>query len=167
MNRKYTAEYFLSLVEMIRKYIPDVAITTDVIVGFPTETEKQFQKTAEVMKKAKFDMVYINKYSPRIGTVSAKLKDSVSWKEKKERENILTEILKETALENNQKYIGEIIEVLVDKVDEYFIYGKTKSFKSVRIELRIMNYESKIKKGEFAKVKITKVNAWGLKGILK
>ena len=174
MNRKYTSEHFLNLVKIIRKYIPNVAITTDVIIGFPTETEKQFQKTAEVMKKAKFDMVYINKYSPRVGTVSAKLEDSVSWKEKKRRENILTEILKETALENNQKYIGKVIEILIDKIDGNLIYGKTKSFKSVKIEflqsggqVRTISHESRIKKGKFAKVKITKVNAWGLKGIIE
>ncbi|MEA2098141.1 MAG: tRNA (N6-isopentenyl adenosine(37)-C2)-methylthiotransferase MiaB [Patescibacteria group bacterium] len=174
MNRKYTAEHFLDLVKIIRKYIPNVAITTDVIVGFPTETEEQFQKTAGVMKKAKFDMVYINKYSPRVGTVSAKLEDNVSWKEKKKRENILTGILKRTALENNQKYIGKIQEILIDKIDGNFIYGKTKSFKSVRIELKIKNIsdsasgqELKIKEGKFLKIKITQASAWGLKGKIK
>ena len=164
MNRKYTSEHFLNLVKIIRKYIPNVAITTDVIIGFPTETEKQFQKTAEVMKKAKFDMVYINKYSPRVGTVSAKLEDSVSWKEKKRRENILTEILKETALENNQKYIGKTVNILIDKLGENLICGKTESFKNVRVKLKVTNYRSKIKKGEFTEVKIVEADAWGLKG---
>jgi len=164
MNRKYTSEHFLNLVKIIRKYIPNVAITTDVIIGFPTETEKQFQKTAEVMKKAKFDMVYINKYSPRVGTVSAKLEDSVSWKEKKRRENILTEILKETALENNQKYIGKTVNILIDKLGENLICGKTESFKNVRVRLKATNYRLKIKKEEFTKVKIVEADAWGLKG---
>lgn len=164
MNRKYTSEHFLNLVKIIRKYIPNVAITTDVIIGFPAETEKQFQKTAEVMKKAKFDMVYINKYSPRVGTVSAKLEDSVNWKEKKRRENILTEILKETALENNQKYIGKTVNILIDKLGENLICGKTESFKNVRVKLKVTNYRSKIKKGEFTEVKIVEADAWGLKG---
>ncbi len=133
MNRKYTAKHFLALTELIRKYMPDAAITTDVIVGFPGETEEQFQHTADVMKKARFDMVYINKYSPREGTVSAKLPNDVTLDEKKRREKVLTEILKETALENNKKYIGKTIDVMVEKVDNEFIYGKTRSFKNVKI----------------------------------
>ncbi|MCK4525699.1 MAG: MiaB/RimO family radical SAM methylthiotransferase, partial [Candidatus Andersenbacteria bacterium] len=76
MNRKYTAKHFLNLIKIIGKYLPDAAISTDVIVGFPGETERQFQKTVEVMKKVKFDMAYINKYSPRAGTASYKMKDN-------------------------------------------------------------------------------------------
>ncbi|MCK5491314.1 MAG: tRNA (N6-isopentenyl adenosine(37)-C2)-methylthiotransferase MiaB [Candidatus Pacebacteria bacterium] len=162
MNRKYTAEHFLILVQMIRKNISNVAITTDIIVGFPTETIEQLQNTAEIMKKIKFDMAYINKYSPREGTVSAKMTDNVSWDEKKEREVILNKILKETALENNQKYVGKVVEVLVDKIDGDFIFGKTKSFKSVKIG--IINYKSRIKEGEFLKVKITEAEFWNLEG---
>ena len=94
MNRKYTAEHFLKLIKMIRKYIPDADISTDIIVGFPGETEKQFQNTVKVMKKIGFNMAYINKYSPRSGTAAAKLVDNVSWLEKKRREKILTGILK-------------------------------------------------------------------------
>ncbi|MCK5465908.1 MiaB/RimO family radical SAM methylthiotransferase [Candidatus Parcubacteria bacterium] len=162
MNRKYTAEHFLDLVNLIRKHIPDAAITTDIIVGFPGETEKQFQKTVEVMREAKFDMVYINKYSPRVGTASYKMKDNVSWEEKKRREKVLTEILKETALENNQKYVGKVVEVLVEKVDEDFIYGKTRSFKNVKMGIK--NQELGIKEGEFLEVKITKAKFWNLEG---
>ncbi len=162
MNRKYTVEHFLNLVKLIRKYIPDAAITTDIIVGFPSETEKQFQRTVEVMREAKFDMVYINKYSPREGTASYKMKDDVSWEEKKRREKVLTEILKETALENNQKYIGKVVEVLVEKVDGDFIYGRTRSFKNVKMGIK--NQELGIKEGEFIKAKITKAKVWNLEG---
>ena len=162
MNRKYTVKHFLNLINLIRKYIPDVAISTDIIIGFPGETEKQFQHTVEVMKEAKFDMAYLNKYSPREGTVSYKMKDDVNWAEKKKREIILNKILKETALENNQEYVGRVVEVLIDKVDGDFAYGKTRSFKSVR--MGIMNYESGIKEGEFVEVKITKAKFWNLEG---
>ncbi|NOQ67847.1 MiaB/RimO family radical SAM methylthiotransferase [Patescibacteria group bacterium] len=162
MNRKYTAEHFLNLVKLVRKYIPDAAITTDIIVGFPSETEKQFQNTAEIMRKAKFDMAYINKYSPRAGTTSAKLDDDVSWEEKKRREKILTEILKETALENNKKYVGKVVDILVDKVDEDCIHGKTGSFKSVKIGIK--NQELRIKEENFIKIKITQAGTWGLEG---
>ena len=182
MNRKYTAKHFLNLVELIRKYLPNATITTDVIVGFPTESETQFQRTAEIMKKAKFDMVYINKYSPREGTESYKIKDNVSWEEKKERERILTKILKETALENNQKYVGKVVEVLIDKVSDDHIYGKTESFKDVKIENTKRLYNSKtcpilrygrvmestkelvVREGEFVKVKIAKAKFWNLEG---
>ena len=87
---------------MIRKYLPDASISTDIIVGFPGETEKQFQDTIKVMKKAKFDLAYLNKYSPRPGTAAEKLADNISWAEKKQREKVLTEILKKTALGNNE-----------------------------------------------------------------
>jgi len=137
MNRRYAAEHFLGLTRLIRKHIPNAAISTDIIVGFPGETEEQFQNTAEVMKKAKFDMAYINKYSPRSGTAAAKLTDNINWNEKKRREKILTEILKETALENNKKYIGKTVEVLIcesgiknQKLG--IVYGKTRSFKNVK-----------------------------------
>ncbi|MDF1498072.1 MAG: tRNA (N6-isopentenyl adenosine(37)-C2)-methylthiotransferase MiaB [Patescibacteria group bacterium] len=164
MNRKYTTEHFLNIVKMIRRYIPNCAITTDIIVGFPTETEKQFQNTIELMKKVKFDMVYINKYSPRAGTESYKMKDDVSWTEKKKWEVIANKILRETALENNQKYIGETIKILVEKVDDKFIYGKTRSFKNVKLELEIKNQELIINNGKFVKIKITQTDAWGLEG---
>jgi len=184
MNRKYTAEHFLNLVAMIRKYIPNVAITTDIIVGFPSETKKQFQNTVKIMKKVKFDMAYINKYSPRTGTVSAKMTDSVSWDEKKERENILNTILEETALENNKKYIGKIVDVLIEKVDNDYIYGKMRSFKNVKatadsiVPIGAWNQCANAKKlhspkgtmepaiGEFVKIKITQVKPWNLEGMI-
>lgn len=78
MNRRYTAEHFISLIEKIRQAKPGIAISTDVIVGFPGETKKQFQNTAKLFKKLKFDMAYISQYSPRPGTVAWKMKDNVS-----------------------------------------------------------------------------------------
>jgi tRNA-2-methylthio-N6-dimethylallyladenosine synthase len=174
MNRKYTAKYYLDLVKKIRnaykkdspllKNCPSIAISTDVIVGFPGETKKQFQNTVKVMEEAKFDMAYLNKYSPRAGTASAKLKDDVSWKEKKNREDILNKVLRETALENNQKYVGKVVEVLVEKINEKFMYGKTRSFKNVKIESSIKHQVSSIKQGQFSKIKITRAEAWGLEG---
>ncbi len=164
MNRKYTANHFLRLIRLIRKHIPNAAISTDIIVGFPGETEKQFQNTADVMEKAKFDMAYLNKYSPRAGTASAKLADDVSWKEKKKRENILNKVLRKTALENNQKYIRKVVDVLVENIDDNFMYGKTRSFKNVKIGSSIKYQVLSIKQGQFAKIKITRAGAWGLEG---
>jgi len=95
MNRSYTVKQYKNLVKKIRKKIPDINLSTDVIVGFPGETKKQFQNTVKLFKEIKFDMAYIAKYSPRPGTAAFKLKDNVPWGEKKKREKILREILKE------------------------------------------------------------------------
>ncbi len=93
MNRNYTAKQYKNLVKKIRKRIPDVNLSTDVIVGFPGETEKQFENTVKLFKEIKFNMAYIAKYSPRPGTPASQLKDTVPLKEKKRREKILREIL--------------------------------------------------------------------------
>ncbi|MFH1462265.1 MAG: MiaB/RimO family radical SAM methylthiotransferase [bacterium] len=94
MGRFYTAEKYKSLVEKIKKKIPEINLSTDVIVGFPGETKKQFNNTAKLLKEIKFNIAYIAKYSPRPGTAAFKLKDNVSQKEKKRREKVLREILK-------------------------------------------------------------------------
>ena len=93
MNRNYTAKQYKNLVKKIRKRIPDVNLSTDVIVGFPGETEKQFENTVKLFKEIKFNMAYVAKYSPRPGTPASQLKDTVPLKEKKRREKILREIL--------------------------------------------------------------------------
>jgi len=115
MNRGYTREKYLNLIKKIRKEIPGVAISTDIIVGFPGESSEDFEGTVALFKKACFDMAYIARYSPRPKTAASKLKDSVSLKEKKKREKILTKILEKTALQNNKKYIGTTQKVLVEK----------------------------------------------------
>ncbi len=89
MNRPYTQKYYLNLIKKTRKKIPKVKISTDVIVGFPGETEKDFQETVKVFKTVGFSEAFVNKYSPRPGTISFKLKDSISLNEKKRREQIL------------------------------------------------------------------------------
>ena len=133
MNRRYTAEHFISLIEKIRQAKPGIAISTDVIVGFPGETKKQFQNTAKLFKKLKFDMAYISQYSPRPGTVAWKMKDNVSELEKKERELILENILRQTSLKINQDYVDRVVKVLVDRKTKKGVYqGKTSSFKSVQ-----------------------------------
>lgn len=94
MNRGYTKQEYLDLVVKIRNKVPDVRFSTDIIIGFPGEDEAAFQNTVEVCKKANFEIAYLNKYSPRRGTVSAKLyKDEISMPEKKRRWNILNELV--------------------------------------------------------------------------
>ena len=157
MNRRYKAEHFISLIEKIRQAKPGIAISTDVIVGFPGETKKQFQNTAKLFKKLKFDMAYISQYSPRPGTVAWKMKDNVSELEKKERELILENILRQTSLKINQDYIGRVLKVLVDHKTKKGIYqGKTSSFKSVQFS----SPQDLI--GRFALVRIKAVKSFGL-----
>jgi len=160
MNRPYTVEQYKALVKKIRKKIPEVCLSTDVIVGFPGETKKQFQNTVKLFKEIKFDMAYIAQYSKRAGTAAAKLKDNVSHQEKERRDKILTEVLKRTALQNNQKYIGKIVEALPEKMVKGFLIGKTKTFKTVKFKGK----ENLI--GKFVKVKIIDALPWGLKAKL-
>ncbi len=94
MNRKYTVGYYKNLVKKIRKYIPSAKISTDIIVGFPSETKKQFENTAKAMKEMKFVNAYVARYSPRPGTAAAKLKNDVPISEKKRRWKILNKIIK-------------------------------------------------------------------------
>ncbi len=89
MNRGYTVGYYKSLIKKIRNKIPGVVITTDIIVGFPGETKKQFQNSVKLFKEIRFDMAYIAEYSPRIGTAAAKLQDNVPKSEKKRRWEVL------------------------------------------------------------------------------
>jgi len=92
MNRPYTQKYYLNLIKKTREKIPTAKFSTDVIVGFPGETEKDFQETVKVFKEIGYSEAFINKYSPRPGTASFKLKDSISLNEKKRREQILKNI---------------------------------------------------------------------------
>jgi len=93
MNRPYTVEQYKNLVKKIREKIPDINLSTDVIVGFPGETKKQFENTAKLFKKIKFNIAYIAKYSPRPGTAAFKMKDDVPLEEKKRREKCLKNLL--------------------------------------------------------------------------
>ncbi len=157
MNRQYTVSHYKNLIKKVRNKIPGVAITTDIIVGFPGETKKQFEQSVKLFKEIKFDMAYIAQYSPRTGTAAAKLVDDVSKQEKKRRAKILTDILKKTALENNKKLVGKILTILVEEKNR----GVTRGFKNVKFENSDENLI-----GKFIKVKIIKVESWGLQGKL-
>ena len=167
MKRPYTREHYIGLMDKIRKSIPDIAVSTDIIVGFPGETKKQFQDTAKLLKEIKFDMAYISEYSPRPGTLAAeKFKDNVPREEKIRRKKYLTEILAKNALANNKKLINKNLDVLIDKEKGGRFFGRTKGNKIVGIFESRRSVLSKIKVGEFAKIKISTAEPWKLKGIL-
>jgi len=161
MNRPYTIEQYKNLVKKIRGEIPNISLSTDVIVGFPGETEKQFKNTVRLFEEIKYDMAYIAKFSSRAGTAAAKLKDNIPRQEKERRWNILASVLKKTALEKNQEYTGKIIDVLPEEIMGSFLVGKTRGYKTVRFKGPINLI------GNFIKVKILEALPWGLKGELK
>jgi tRNA-2-methylthio-N6-dimethylallyladenosine synthase len=168
MNRKYTQKQYLKLIDKIKKSFqrnkPDklYSITSDIIVGFPEETRKQLEKSADVMKKVKYDMVYFGQFSRRPETAAWKMKDNVFKSEKARREKELNEILKKTSFENNKKYVGKTIEIIIDKKDNGFYFGRTRTMKNVKI---ISNKKSLI--GKIIKAKITKANTWNLEAKIK
>ncbi len=165
MNRKYTAAHFLSRVKKLRQARPGIAITTDVIVGFPGETKKQFNNSVKLFKQAAFDMAYISRYSPRPGTASARLEDNVSLEEKKRREKVIDAVLRETAAANNSAYEGQTVRILIEGINKRgHYYGKTGSYKNVSISGDYQAQPSLI--GRFAAVKITKCQPFGLDGDL-
>jgi tRNA-2-methylthio-N6-dimethylallyladenosine synthase len=161
MNRKYTAAHFLGLVEKIRAAKPGVAISTDTIVGFPGETKAQFNNTVKLFRAAKFDLAFIARYSPRFGTVSAKMEDDVPMLEKKRREQALEKILKQTALGHNKTYLKQTVRVLIEGRDRHGVwYGRTGSFKTVRVH----NAPDVDLSGKFIAVKIKEVRDFELSG---
>jgi len=156
MGRPYTIGHYKKLVGKIRKAMPDIAISTDIIVGFPGETRKQFEDTKKLFEEIKYDMAFISEYSPRPKTAAAKMfKDDVPHQEKGKRKNELNEILKKTALENNKKLVGQIVKVL---------NGRTEGNKPIEItnvKPSMLNIKNK-----FVSAKIIKANIWSLKGKL-
>lgn len=162
MNRRYTIGKFLRIVREIQKAIPDITISTDIIVGYSGEAKKQFENTVKLMKILKFDMAYISKYSQRKGTLGEKLhKDDVSLEEKKKRHEILNKILAKSALEKNKKYIGRVIRVLVEGHHKRFWIGKSDTFKTVKIYPK--ENEGNLA-GEFVYVEVVDATHWGLLG---
>ncbi len=114
MNRPYSAAKYLEIVDALREAVPGICITTDVIVGFPNESEEDFARTVELFEKVRFDMAYVFKYSPRPGAPGDALPDNVYEEEKEERNQRLLDLLAQYSLERNQTYVGTVQEILVE-----------------------------------------------------
>ncbi|MFH1192367.1 MAG: tRNA (N6-isopentenyl adenosine(37)-C2)-methylthiotransferase MiaB [bacterium] len=171
MNRKYTKTHYLGLIKKIKARIPNIMFSTDVIVGFPKETKKDFQETVDIFKKVKYTMAYIARYSPRAGTASYGLKNNVAPEKKAERENILTKILKKTALENNKKFIGKTVRVLVESQTDDYCIGKTAQFINMKIKSNHSSHSHLSQRGvrgdligNFINIKILKATSFGMEG---
>lgn len=164
MNRKYTKEQYLELAEKIKQKIPDVSFSTDIIVGFPGETAKDFEDTIDVVKKIKYDQIFMFIYSKREGTIAAKMQDDTTQEEKVKRLETLKKLYEQILNENNQKLIGKIFKILVEgrsKNNTKYYTGRTDSNKSVIFEAK----EEMI--GTVQKVKIEENHLWYLKGSIQ
>jgi tRNA-2-methylthio-N6-dimethylallyladenosine synthase len=173
MNRPYDVNSYKKLVKKIKAAFnmyrqgaeKELSLSTDVIVGFPGETKKQFQNSVKLFREMEFDMAYISKYSTRPQAACEKMKDSVSRKEKEGRWNVLNEILKKTAQKRNKKLAKSIEkdgfdQVLAENSKEGFLTGKNRHYKTVKFRGK------KNLVGSFIKVKIKAVTPWGMEGIL-
>ena len=145
MNRKYTTDQFRHVVELLRNAYPEVHLTTDVIVGFPGETEEDFNKTYEFLKEIKFYKMHVFKYSPRSGTVAAKMPNQIDGNIKEERSNKLIELSDENEKEYNQKYIGKEVEVLLEEREGEYLRGHTTNYMVVKMKTN-ENLENTIQK---------------------
>ena len=132
MNRKYTAETFEKEVNLLRKTFPDVALTTDVIVGFPGETEEEFNETYKYLSKIRFTKLHVFKYSPRKGTIAAKMKNQIDSTVKEKRSHKLIELSNECEIEFLDRYVGKELKVLFEKQDGEYIKGHTTNYLVVK-----------------------------------
>ena len=161
MNRKYSKEQFIELAEKIKKEIPDVSFSTDIIVGFPGETEEDFEDTLDVVKKVGFEQVYMFIYSKRVGTPAATFEDQIPDEISHKRFDRLKELVEKQIEENGKKYVGTTQKVLVEgksKNKEDMLTGRTDTNKVVVFEGK----EELINK--MVEIKIIQDCIWYLKG---
>lgn len=161
MNRKYSKEQYLELIERVKKHIPGIALSTDIIVGFPGETEEDFNETLDVVAKARFDMAYTFLYSKRTGTPAAKSPDQVPEDVKKQRFDRLLELQNKISKEINDELLGKEVEVLVEglsKSSKTTYTGRTR-------ENKIVNFKGSTELvGKLVKVRIDTIQTWSLLG---
>mgnify|MGYP000326037375 CR=1 FL=1 len=163
MNRTYSKEHFLSLVSKIRNTLPNVGISTDIIVGFPGETDDDFIETLNVMDEIKFDSAFNFKYSPRRGTKASEYDDQISEEVKQARLQCVIDLQKEHTLQNNIKLVGRVEDVLVEKeskMSKVQWAGRTDSNKWIIFDKQ----DSKI--GDIKPIKVTKAQGISLHGQL-
>lgn len=161
MNRRYTVEKYLETVEYIRKKSPDFSLTTDLIVGFPNETDDEFNSTLDLIKKVKYDNIYSFIYSRRTGTKASEIVDTISETVKGKRMRELLEVQREISTENYKRFIGRKMRVLVDSVSkkrEGYVTGKSDEF----IIVEFKGDKSLI--GQFVETEITDAMNWAVTG---
>ena len=161
MNRKYTKEEYLKLVEKIKSKIPEIEFSTDIIVGFPGETKEDFEETLDIVKKVRYEQIYMFIYSRRVGTIANKMENQIEEEIKHKRFNKLKELAEQIIQEKNKQYIGTMQKILVEgksKTNEKTLTGRTETNK-------VVNFEGDEKLiGEIPTIKIESEHMWYLKG---
>jgi len=168
MNRGYTREQYLDLVDYIREQDPGASITTDLIVGFPGETEEQFQETLSLVERVRFDNAYTFIYSPREGTVAARWEDDTPEEVKHDRLDRLMDLQHSISLEQNQKLEGQRLEVLVEgpsKKDDTVLSTRSRTNKLVLVHVPDAQQRERLT-GELVDVRVTHAHTWTLQGEL-
>ena len=159
MKRGYTQQDYRELVHRIRKIIPDAGVNGDIIVGFPGETEAQFQETYNILAELKLDKIHLARYSPRPGTVSARrLEDDVPDAEKRRRFHAIESLQKEILEEKMKIWLGETVEVLVEDIHKGKWRGRSPQGKLVFFD------DPRELKGEIVQVKINHTGPWSMSG---
>ncbi len=160
MNRKYTTEEFIKAVSLLRHNFDDTILTADVIVGFPGETEKEFETTYNFLEKINFYKIHVFKYSPRKGTKAATMKNQIEGSIKDKRSKKLIELSNKSMIYYHSMYQNKIVDVLFEEQDECFQKGHTKNY----IMLGIKEKQDVINQNR--KVKVIGMNSNGLIGRL-
>jgi tRNA-2-methylthio-N6-dimethylallyladenosine synthase len=161
MGRRYTKEEYIELHDKIKNTIPNCSITTDIIVGFPNETDEDFEETLNVVNHCKYDSAFTFIYSPREGTPAAKMEDKIDMKTKEERLHRLNEVINNYSNQANQQYLNKIVPVLIEGIsekDSTKVFGYTDTMKLVNVE----NASDKI--GQIIDVEITEAKSFSLDG---
>ncbi len=160
MNRKYGIDRYLGVLERLRRAVPDIAVTSDIIVGFPGETDEDFEDTLKALRSARYDMIYSFIFSPRAGTPAASMPDQVPDEVKNERFSRLLELQNRISLEKNEEYVGSRVRILCEgqsKTDPAMLSGRTGGNK-------IVHFTGDAPEGEFADVIITRADTFTLYG---
>lgn len=161
MNRGYTSEKYLAQVALARKYMPDLVLTTDIIVGFPNESEEEFEDTIKLVEQVRYDAMFTFIYSKRVGTPAAAMPDPYTREDKQRHFDRLTEVANRISGEKHREYEGRTLRVLVDGEtgrDEYNLSSRTNGGRLVHLK------GDKALIGRFVDVKITASNTWALYG---
>ena len=163
MNRKYTKEQYLNLIDRIKTKIPNAAFSTDIIVGFPGETEKDFEDTLDVVRKVNFEQIFMFIYSRRVGTVADRMENQIPEELKHKRFDRLKALYEDNIEKNNEKYVGTVQKILVEghsKNNNQMLTGRTDTNKVVifegnkeligqTINIKIISQHRRYLKGEF------------------
>jgi tRNA-2-methylthio-N6-dimethylallyladenosine synthase len=161
MRRGYVVDHYRQLIAKLRARMPDIGLSTDIIVGFPGETELQFEHTLEMLEELRFDVVHVAMYSPRPGTVAAtEMQDDVPREEKRRRLHDVEALQKRIATQINARYLNKTVDVLVEGTAKARWYGRTRTNKLVHFA------SDAVLPGEVVEVEITSTEPWYLEGRL-